>query len=74
MPRNIRYFFPRRAGSLIQAGWLNPTRLGSMIEMASLPLTLVPLWIVPMLLAGHIYLFRLPAGRTELEKLKSAPV
>jgi hypothetical protein len=39
-------------------GWLNITRPGSMIELSGLPLTLVPLWIVPVLLASHLYLLR----------------
>lgn len=41
-------------------GWLNATRPGSMIELAGLPLTLVPLWFVPMLLANHLYLMERP--------------
>ena len=40
------------------AGWLNATRPNSMIEMASLPLTLVPLFAVPVLLTSHLYLLR----------------
>jgi hypothetical protein len=40
------------------AGWLNIVRPDSMAEMASLPLTLVPLWIVPVLFASHVYLVR----------------
>ncbi|HWA11393.1 MAG TPA: hypothetical protein VG838_18280 [Opitutaceae bacterium] len=43
------------------AGWLNVTRPGSMAELAALPLTLVPLWIVPILLGTHVHLLR--AGR-----------
>ena len=39
-------------------GWLNLTRPGSMIELSGLPLTLVPLWLVPVLLNSHIYLLR----------------
>ena len=53
------------------AGWLNTTRPGSMIELASLPLTLVPLWVVPMLLASHVYLLRTQACREEIPGLKS---
>jgi len=40
------------------AGWLNIARPGSMSELAGLPLALVPLWIVPILLASHLVLFR----------------
>jgi hypothetical protein len=40
------------------AGWLNLTRPGSMIEITQLPLTLIPLWAVPMLLSSHLYLIR----------------
>jgi hypothetical protein len=40
------------------AGWLNVTRPGAMAELTRLPLALVPLWIVPMLLASHVYLLR----------------
>jgi hypothetical protein len=40
------------------AGWLNVTRPGSMIEMSSLPLAIVPLWLVPALIASHVVVFR----------------
>jgi hypothetical protein len=40
------------------AGWLNVVRPGSMNLISHFPLALVPLWIVPVLLAGHVYLFR----------------
>jgi hypothetical protein len=40
------------------AGWLNATRPGAMVEISSLPLALIPLWLVPMLVATHILLFR----------------
>jgi len=40
------------------AGWLNLTRPGSMIEVASLPLTLVPLWGVPIYMTSHFVIFR----------------
>jgi hypothetical protein len=40
------------------AGWLNFTRPGSMIEMAGLPLTLVPLWGVPIYMTSHFVIFR----------------
>ncbi len=40
------------------ATWLNVTRPGSVNELAGLPLALVPLWLVPMLLASHLYLIR----------------
>jgi hypothetical protein len=40
------------------AGWLNLTRPGSMIEMAGLPLTLVPLWGVPIYMTSHFVIFR----------------
>jgi hypothetical protein len=52
-------------------GWLNLTRPGSMIELAGLPLTLVPLWLVPVLLSSHINLFRqqlLVCSNAALEK------
>lgn len=39
-------------------GWLNLTRPGSMIELAGLPLTLVPLWVVPVLMVSHFVIFR----------------
>jgi len=39
-------------------GWLNLVRPGSMIELSGLPLTLVPLWLVPVLLSSHVYLLR----------------
>jgi hypothetical protein len=45
------------------AGWLNLTRPGSMIELTGLPLTLIPLWAVPLLLSSHIYLLRQHAPR-----------
>jgi hypothetical protein len=40
------------------AGWLNLTRPGAMIEMAGPPLILVPLWLVPIFLVGHLVVFR----------------
>ena len=40
------------------AGWLNLTRPGSMIELSGLPLTLVPLWGVPILMTSHFVIFR----------------
>lgn len=40
------------------AGWLNVTRPGSMIEIASLPLTLVPLFFVPLLMSSHFTFLR----------------
>jgi len=46
------------------AGWLTITRPDSMIEVTKLPLTLVPLWIVPILLASHIYLMRMQRRAT----------
>jgi hypothetical protein len=45
--------------------WLNLTRPGSMIAMSSLPLTLVPLWLVPVLLASHVHLFHRIRGWRE---------
>ncbi|HTB79925.1 MAG TPA: hypothetical protein VK717_03460 [Opitutaceae bacterium] len=39
-------------------GWLSFTRPGSMIELAGLPLTLVPLWAVPVLIVSHFVIFR----------------
>ncbi len=44
------------------AGWLNVVRPGSMIELAGLPLTLVPLWIVPLLMTSHFVIFRWLGG------------
>lgn len=48
------------AGDLLLAvgtgGWLNATRPGSMIELAGLPLALVPLWLVPVLFSSHLWL------------------
>jgi hypothetical protein len=40
------------------AGWLNLTRPGSMIEVAGLPLSLVPLWGVPIYMTSHFVIFR----------------
>jgi hypothetical protein len=40
------------------AGWLSATRPGSMAEIAAFPLALIPLWLVPILVASHIYLLR----------------
>lgn len=40
------------------AGWLNVVRPGSMAEIAGLPLTLVPLFFVPVLMASHVVIFR----------------
>jgi len=40
------------------AGWLNLVRPGSMVEITELPLTLIPLWAVPVLLSSHILLLR----------------
>ncbi len=45
------------------ATWLSNTRPGSMAELAALPLALIPLWIVPMLVASHIYLLRAAGER-----------
>ncbi|HYP17741.1 MAG TPA: hypothetical protein VEQ65_11070 [Opitutus sp.] len=39
-------------------GWLNVVRPGSMAEMGGLPLTLVPLWLVPVMMGSHIFLVR----------------
>ena len=47
------------------AGWLNVTRPGSMVELTELPLTLIPLWAVPVLLSSHIYLVRQQAGASQ---------
>ena len=54
------------------AGWLNTTRPGSMIEFAALPLTLIPLFAVPVLLASHVHLLRTKAGRAGIVRLTSA--
>ena len=40
------------------AGWLSTTRTGSMAEIAAFPLALIPLWLVPMLIASHVFLLR----------------
>lgn len=40
------------------AAWLTITRPGSMIEITQLPLTLIPLWAVPVILSSHLYLLR----------------
>jgi hypothetical protein len=49
------------------AAWLNVVRPGSMVEITRLPLTLIPLWLVPVLLSSHIYLLRrqVCAGRSD---------
>jgi hypothetical protein len=39
-------------------GWLNVVRPGSMIEIARFPLTLVPLWLVPVMLSGHLLMLQ----------------
>ena len=52
-------------------GWLNLTRPGSMIELAGLPLTLVPLWLVPVLLSSHLYLLRQQLGACRSAALDS---
>ncbi len=44
------------------AGWLNFIRPGSMVEITELPLTLIPLWAVPVLLSSHILLVRQQVG------------
>lgn len=40
------------------AGWLNATRPGAMVELSRLPLTLVPLYFVPLLLTSHLLLMK----------------
>lgn len=40
------------------ATWLNVTRPGSVDELAGFPLAMVPLWLVPMMAASHIFLLR----------------
>lgn len=45
-------------------GWLSAVRPGSMNEIAGLPLTLIPLWAVPVFLASHFYLIRRQFGRS----------
>ncbi len=40
------------------AGWLNVVRPGSMLEVAKFPLTLVPLWLVPVMLSGHLLMLQ----------------
>jgi hypothetical protein len=40
------------------ATWLNATRPGSLVELSQLPLTLVPLFFVPLLLSSHLLLMR----------------
>ena len=39
-------------------GWLNVVCPGSMIELAGFPLTLVPLWLVPILLSSHLLMLQ----------------
>ena len=48
------------------AAWLTISRPGSMIEITQLPLTLIPLWAVPVILASHIYLLRQHACHREV--------
>jgi hypothetical protein len=63
------------------ATWLNITRPGSMAEIATLPLALIPLWLVPMLVASHVFLMRAKAGgegawlnaRTESRECQTSP-
>ncbi|HET7537477.1 MAG TPA: hypothetical protein VFJ90_13540, partial [Candidatus Didemnitutus sp.] len=45
------------------AAWLNVTRPGSMAPMAGLPLSLIPLFAVPVFLGTHVWLFRWLAGQ-----------
>jgi hypothetical protein len=40
------------------AAWLGRVRPDSMIEITALPLALVPLWLVPMFAASHVFLLR----------------
>ncbi|HEX2852306.1 MAG TPA: hypothetical protein VHO24_03630 [Opitutaceae bacterium] len=40
-------------------GWLNIVRPGSMSELGTLPMALVPLWLVPVLLSSHLYFLRM---------------
>jgi hypothetical protein len=40
------------------AAWLSRVRPDSMVEITALPLALVPLWLVPMYMASHVYLLR----------------
>jgi hypothetical protein len=44
------------------AAWLGIARPGSMVEITTLPLALIPLWLVPMLIASHLFLMRAKAG------------
>jgi len=44
------------------ATWLNFARPGAMVGIVALPLSLVPLWLVPMYLTIHFYLLRRPVG------------
>ncbi len=49
------------------AGWLTITRPGSTVELTELPLTLIPLWAVPVLLSSHLYLWRHRMRREEFD-------
>jgi hypothetical protein len=40
------------------AAWLGRVRPDSMAEITGLPLALVPLWLVPMYMASHVFLMR----------------
>ncbi len=40
------------------AGWLNIARPGSMVELSTLPLILVPLFYVPILMTSHLLLMQ----------------
>ena len=42
--------------------WLNLTRPGSMIELASFPATMVPLFLVPLMIASHLVMLRRAPG------------
>jgi hypothetical protein len=42
------------------AAWLSATRPGSMAEITGLPLALIPLWLVPLYLASHVFMMRAP--------------
>ncbi len=56
------------------ADWLNFVRPGSMVEITELPLTLIPLWAVPVLLSSHILLLRQQVCRESAASAESVRV
>jgi hypothetical protein len=62
------------------AGWLNLMQPGAMREIAQFPLTLVPLWLVPVMLSTHLLMLTggvrrvEPAGSARIDSTRRAIV